>query len=123
LVERFTIDLADNYHRVLTGIDEWWGKVATENADGSGLLYRRHRTMNSGQFTQEDPIGLAGGLNAYGFAAGDRVNYSDPFGLQGCKNGDVWCVIGRTGWQLLGGLTGCGGYRQSTRHSTHRSED
>jgi RHS repeat-associated protein len=71
---------------VLTGADEWWGKVATENADGSGLLYRRHRYYdpNSGQFTQEDPIGLAGGLNAYGFAGGDPVNYSDPFGLDAC---------------------------------------
>jgi hypothetical protein len=36
-------------------------------------------------FTQEDPIGLAGGLNAYGFGDGDPVNYSDPFGL--CKQG------------------------------------
>ena len=32
-------------------------------------------------FTQEDPIGLAGGLNLYGFANGDPVNFSDPFGL------------------------------------------
>jgi hypothetical protein len=31
--------------------------------------------------TQEDPLGLAGGLNLYGFAGGDPVNYSDPFGL------------------------------------------
>jgi len=39
--------------------------------------------------TQEDPIGLAGGLNLYGFAAGDPVNFSDPFGL--C----VWdvCIV------------------------------
>jgi len=35
-------------------------------------------------FTQEDPIGLAGGLNLYGFAGGDPVNFSDPFGL--CKD-------------------------------------
>lgn len=28
-----------------------------------------------------DPIGLAGGANLYGFAAGDPVNFSDPFGL------------------------------------------
>jgi uncharacterized protein RhaS with RHS repeats len=31
--------------------------------------------------TQEDPIGLAGGLNLYGFANGDPVNFSDPFGF------------------------------------------
>jgi hypothetical protein len=31
--------------------------------------------------TQEDPIGLAGGLNLYGFAGGDPVTFSDPFGL------------------------------------------
>ena len=31
--------------------------------------------------TQEDPIGVAGGLNLYGYAAGDPVNGSDPFGL------------------------------------------
>ena len=36
-----------------------------------------------GPSTQRDPIGLAGGLNQYGYAGGDPVNYSDPFGL--CK--------------------------------------
>ena len=35
----------------------------------------------NGRFTQEDPLGLAGGLNLYGFANGDPVNFSDPFGL------------------------------------------
>ncbi len=35
----------------------------------------------TGHFTQEDPIGLAGGMNLYGFAGGDPVSYSDPFGL------------------------------------------
>jgi hypothetical protein len=32
--------------------------------------------------TQEDPIGLAGGLNLYGYAGGDPVNRHDPFGLR-----------------------------------------
>ena len=47
------------------------------------MLYRRNRYYDpaAGRFTQEDPIGLAGGLNLYGFAGGDPVNYSDPFGL------------------------------------------
>ena len=56
----------------------------------SGLLYRRDRYCdpNTGRFTQEDPIGLAGGLNLYGYANGDPVNFSDPFGLSECKNRD-----------------------------------
>jgi hypothetical protein len=47
------------------------------------MLYRRNRYFNpsSGQFTQADPIGIAGGMNAFGFAGGDPLNYSDPFGL------------------------------------------
>lgn len=32
------------------------------------------------------PIGLAGGLNLYGYAQGDPVNFLDPFGLFDCKN-------------------------------------
>jgi uncharacterized protein RhaS with RHS repeats len=51
--------------------------------DASGQLYMRNRYYNpqTGQFTQPDPIGLAGGLNSYGFAAGDPITYSDPYGL------------------------------------------
>src|SRR5207249_773358 len=61
----------------------WVGSLVVNGADGTGLLYRRNRYYDpaSGRFTQEDPIGLAGGLNLYGFAGGDPVNFSDPFGL------------------------------------------
>ena len=59
------------------------GSLIEDKRDGSGLLFRRNRYMDpaTGRFTQEDPIGLAGGLNLYGFASGDPVNFSDPFGL------------------------------------------
>jgi RHS repeat-associated protein len=61
----------------------WHGALLKRNEDGGGTLYKRNRYYDTktGQFTQEDPIGVAGGLNLYGFAAGDPVNLSDPFGL------------------------------------------
>jgi len=64
-------------------IPTWVGSLVTNGEDGTTLLYRRNRYYDpaSGRFTQEDPIGLAGGLNLYGFAGGDPVNFSDPFGL------------------------------------------
>jgi uncharacterized protein RhaS with RHS repeats len=51
--------------------------------DASGQLYMRNRYYDpgTGRFTQEDPLGLAGGMNEYGYANGDPISYSDPFGL------------------------------------------
>ena len=44
-------------------------------------MRNRYYDPDAGRFTQEDPIGLAGGINLYGFAEGDPVNFADPFGL------------------------------------------
>ncbi len=61
----------------------WWGSLLQGQADASGLRYQRHRFYDpsTGLFTQEDPIGLAGGRNLYAFAGGDPINFRDPFGL------------------------------------------
>jgi len=61
----------------------WHGTVTANKRDKAQTLYKRYRVYDplTGRFTQEDPIGLAGGLNLYGFAGGDPVNFSDPFGL------------------------------------------
>src|SRR5690606_29495388 len=61
----------------------WLGSLTTGMTDGSGLQYRRNRYYDpeTGRFTQSDPIGIAGGINLYGFAGGDPVNFADPFGL------------------------------------------
>ncbi|HET7233590.1 MAG TPA: RHS repeat-associated core domain-containing protein [Longimicrobium sp.] len=61
----------------------WMGSLMQDAQDASGLMFRRNRYYDaaSGRFTQEDPIGLAGGLNAYGFAEGDPVTFTDPMGL------------------------------------------
>ena len=42
---------------------------------------RWHYDASVGRSTQQDPIGIAGGVNVYGFAAGDPISFSDPFGL------------------------------------------
>ncbi len=69
----------------------WMGSLLRLQRDATGELYRRNRYYDPvrGRFTQEDPIGLAGGINLYGFANGDPVNFSDPFGLSGCPKGQM----------------------------------
>lgn len=64
----------------------YYGSLIQGQQDPTGYIYQRNRYLdpNTGRFTQEDPIGLAGGLNVYGYANGDPVNYSDPFGLCPC---------------------------------------
>ncbi len=61
----------------------WNGALVEDKREGNGLSFRRARYLDpaSGRFTQPDPIGLAGGVNGYGYATGDPVNFSDPFGL------------------------------------------
>jgi RHS repeat-associated protein len=64
----------------------WHGTLIESKRDKAQTLYMRNRVYDpkAGRFTQEDPLGLAGGLNLYGFANGDPVNFSDPFGLCPC---------------------------------------
>jgi len=71
------------------GTVSWMGSLLEDKAEQTFTQYRRNRYYDpvTGRFTQPDPIGLAGGANDYGFAAGDPVNYSDPFGLQCERNG------------------------------------
>ncbi len=61
----------------------WYGSLVDGGADASGLIYMRNRYYDpaAGQFTQQDPIGIGGGANVYGFVSGDPVNSRDPFGL------------------------------------------
>ena len=49
----------------------------------SGLFYNTFRSYNSGQgrYTQADPIGLAGGMNRFGYVEGNSLRYADPLGL------------------------------------------
>lgn len=82
---------------------DWIGSLVYGQQDVGGLMYRRNRYYDpeTGQFTQPDPIGIAGGFNLYGYADGDPVSYSDPFGLSPCLIPPVGVLCGEL---LLAGL-------------------
>jgi RHS repeat-associated protein len=53
------------------------------------LYYMRNRWYEprTGRFLSEDPIGFAGGINAYTFAGSQPIGGFDPFGLDPCPPG------------------------------------
>ena len=55
------------------------GQMADEE---TGLFYNYFRTYQpaQGRYTQNDPIGLGGGLNRFGYAEGNPVSRTDPTG-------------------------------------------
>ncbi|MGE3527591.1 MAG: RHS repeat-associated core domain-containing protein, partial [Gemmatimonadales bacterium] len=78
-----------------TGRTEWRYAGQTSNAQGfgaeryqapsiAGVSYFRNRAYDTrtGRWTQEDPVGLAGGVNLYQYAGNDPVGFTDPFGLK-----------------------------------------
>jgi RHS repeat-associated protein len=76
----------------------------------TGLFYNRYRYYDpaGGRYVTQDPIGLQGGLNLYGYVGGEPLSVTDPMGLQAT-------VLTRTGpisgnW---GGKDWSGGLRPS----------
>ncbi|MBK8308565.1 MAG: RHS domain-containing protein, partial [Gammaproteobacteria bacterium] len=51
----------------------------------TGLNYNYFRDYDptTGRYIESDPIGLAGGLNTYGYVGGNPLGYYDPYGLFG----------------------------------------
>lgn len=49
---------------------------------GLALAWYRGYEPNLGRWLSQDPIGLRGGLNLYGYVNNDPANFVDPWGLQ-----------------------------------------
>lgn len=67
-------------------------RFATTEVPGVAFFRNRQYDGRTGRWTQEDPIGLAGGGNLYQFNGNNPVAYTDPFGLwsisvQFCSHG------------------------------------
>jgi RHS repeat-associated protein len=60
----------------------------------SGLHYNRYRYYDPkvGRYINQDPIGLDGGANIYGYVGGNPLSYTDPLGdvRQGGQTGQWW---------------------------------
>jgi len=68
------------------------------SAELAGLSFFRNRwyDQRTGRWTQEDPIGLAGGVNLYQYVGNNPASYTDPFGLMPCDPPGSCQAIGAT---------------------------
>jgi RHS repeat-associated protein len=69
----------------------------------TGLYYNQFRYYRPdlGRYLTPDPIGLAGGINLYSYAAQNPINYTDPLGLKAFSCAETLEIIREVGKQNL----------------------
>jgi RHS repeat-associated protein len=83
IVNRYRYDAWGNTAVMANAVSNPFAFAGREFDPATGLYFNRARYYDPqlGRFISEDPIGLAGGVSLYGYAASDPVNLSDPSGL------------------------------------------
>jgi RHS repeat-associated protein len=101
----------DSYGNVTSGSTSTrYTYTGRESDTETGLIYYRARWYDpdQGRFISEDPLGLKGGVNLFGYVANNPARFSDPGGL--CPQNPTayvdqkvlaGCVRDYFGWQLL----------------------
>ena len=82
------------------------GWIDQRNDPETGLTYLHARYFDPklGTFLSPDPIGVAGGMNQYGYGFGDPVNNADRSGLDPNGGPDIpWWWLVRGLWWIFGG--------------------
>ncbi|MDZ4259531.1 MAG: RHS repeat-associated core domain-containing protein, partial [Gemmatimonadales bacterium] len=77
------------------------------NDQWGGIQQFRNRAYDpaTGTWIQEDPMGVAGGVNVYRFNNGNPVSFGDPLGLMGCQ-GIRDCLVSLAKMEGRGFLAG-----------------
>ena len=86
LINRYRYGPWGETERADEGVANPFRFTAREYDAATKLYYFRARYYDPelGRFINEDPIGLAGGINPYRYAQNDPVNHNDPTGLFAC---------------------------------------
>ena len=74
--DELSVSEPSGYHQRM----RWKGALSLQPEIGLVYLRARWYDPDLGRFESEDPIGLVGGINTYGFGGADPVNMSDPTG-------------------------------------------